>query len=517
MDMRGGMKRRAALGLLAAPAFVRAQGSRPVITHGVQSGDVLADSALIWTRGDRPSRMWVEVATDRAFSKVIHKVRGPHLLAGTDFTGRHVLTGLPSGADLHYRVTLEDLAESRVMSEPVTGHLRTAPGGARDVRFLWSGDMVGQGYGINPDLGGIKIFQTMLERQPDFFLHSGDTIYADGPLVERWKPPVGDALAGGEWRNLVTPAKSKVAETLEEFRGCYQYNLLDENVKRFNSQVAQVWQWDDHEVLNNYSSSKDLSKDAKYSEKSVALMAGRATQAFLEYAPMRRDANESERIYRKIAYGPLLDVFMIDMRSYRGPNGANRDTVEGPNTAFLGAEQRAWLKRELKASRAKWKILAADMPLGLLVPDGRNAQGEAIFENAANGPGVPLGRELEMADLLRFIKVEKIRNTVWLTADVHYTAAHYYNPAKASFTDFDPFWEFVSGPLNAGSFGPGVTDPTFGIEVVYQKHPPKGQANLGPNTGMQFFGEVEIDAKTAGLKVTLRDLNGAALFSKSLS
>ena len=156
------------------------------------------------------------------------------------------------------------------------------------------------------------------------------------------------------------------------------------------------------------------------------------------------------------------------------------------------------------------------MPLGLLVGEGKDKEGRDIFENSANGGGPPLGRELEIADLLRYMKREKIRNTVWLTADVHYTAAHYYSPEKAQFTDFDPFWEFISGPLNAGTFGPGATDPTFGVEVVYAKAPDKGKFNLPPSSGMQFFGEVEIDAKTRSLTVTLRDLKGSALFAKRL-
>ena len=60
------------------------------------------------------------------------------------------------------------------------------------------------------------------------------------------------------------------------------------------------------------------------------------------------------------------------------------------------------------------------------------------------------GRELEIADVLSFIKRAGVRNTMWVTADVHYTAAHYYDPGKAVFQDFEPFWEFVSGPLHAG-------------------------------------------------------------------
>jgi alkaline phosphatase D len=108
-----------------------------------------------------------------------------------------------------------------------------------------------------------------------------------------------------------------------------------------------------------------------------------------------------------------------------------------------------------------------------------------------------------------------VRNTVWLTADVHYTAAHHYDPSRARFTDFHPFWEFVSGPLNAGTFGPGQLDNTFGPRVVFQKHPPAGRGNLSPAEGMQFFGEVEITAQAA-MNVRLRDASGAVLFTQPL-
>src|SRR4029078_4411485 len=104
-------------------------------------------------------------------------------------------------------------------------------------------------------------------------------------------------------KQLTTPAKSKVAETLPEFRCSYLYNLLDENMRRFNAEVPQIWQWDDHEVINNW---KDLLSDARYTEKSIRVLAANAKRAFLEYGPMRwHDHSESERIYRSIPYSDL--------------------------------------------------------------------------------------------------------------------------------------------------------------------------------------------------------------------
>src|SRR3569832_1519790 len=119
------------------------------------------------------------------------------------------------------------------------------------------------------------------------------------------------------------------------------------------------------------------------------------------------------------------------------------------------------------------------MPLSLVVyDDGAKSQGS---EAVAQGDGPPLGRELEFAELLSFLRRANIRNTVWLTADVHYTAAHYYDPNKAQFQDFEPFWDFVSGPLHAGTFGPNALDNTFGPQLKYIKAPSKEQGqNLPP-------------------------------------
>jgi alkaline phosphatase D len=117
---------------------------------------------------------------------------------------------------------------------------------------------------------------------------------------------------------------------------------------------------------------------------------------------------------------------------------------------------------------------------------------------------------------LRFIKSAGIRNTVWVTADVHYAAAHYYDPNKAQFQDFEPFWEFVAGPLHAGTFGPGKLDNTFGPELKFVKAPGPGRQNLPPSAGMQFFGHVRIDGASGQFTVTIRDRADNALWSVTL-
>src|SRR5256886_17025733 len=93
----------------------------------------------------------------------------------------------------------------------------------------------------------------------------------------------------------------------------------------------------------------------------------RASRAMREYLPITEEPTEPGRVYRKISYGPLLDVFMLDMRSYRGPNAENMQETYGPDAYFLGPQQVAWLKRELSNSRATWKVISADMSISLVV------------------------------------------------------------------------------------------------------------------------------------------------------
>ena len=502
----------AALVAPRAPAIVIQDGDRPGMPCGVATGDVTDGQAIVWSRSDRPARLIVEYSTTPSFADT-RRVVGPAALEATDFTARVDLVELPPGQRISYRAQFQDLSDLRRFSEPVSGSFQTPArivaagrggrGGtasaARDVSFVFSGDCVGQGWGIDLSRGGIRLYETMRKLQPDVFIHLGDTIYADQPV----KPEV-TLDDGSIWRNVVTEAKSRPAQTLEDFRGCHRYNFQDEHMRRFNAEVSQVALWDDHEVRDNWWPSQRLAADASSDEKSVALLAARAKRAFLDYLPLRINPIESERIYRAWRHGPALEIFALDMRSYRGANSANLQTRQSEETAILGDAQIAWLERALAASTATWKLIACDMPLGLVVPDAGGR-----FEAVANrDPGAPLGRELEIAGLLKFLKERAIRNVVWITADVHYCAAHRYSPNGAGFSEFDPFWEFVGGPLHAGTFGPSELDRTFGPDVKFIGISPGMKPNRPPSEPYQFFGSGRIDARTGALTMKLHNVDG---------
>ncbi|WP_426731523.1 alkaline phosphatase D family protein [Myxococcus faecalis] len=480
--------------------------SGPSLPLGAQLGDVRTGAVSVWGKAERASRLVVEWSEDSRFARGVHRVEGGRLTAETDFTGVVDLTGLPPGRELFVRVLAE---EGGAAGEAWTGRFLSASDTARDISFAWSADVCGQGWGINREWGGYRGFAALRALKPDFFLHVGDVIYADNPLLPEVTLPDGRV-----WRNVVTPAKSKVAETIEELRGNFAYNFLDESLRAFAREVPIAYQWDDHEVRNNWYPGRSMAEDPRYTQVSDdGVLGARARQAFFEYSPVGGAARAEGRIHRQLSQGPLLDVFIPDVRAFRGPNTLNRQTKQGPETAFLGHAQLDGLKQALASSRATWKVIATSMPLGLVVPAEKTPDGP-LMEAWANGPGEPMGRELELAELLSFLKERRVRNVVFLTADVHYPAMHHFHPDRARFRDFDPFWEFVAGPLNAGTFGPSPLDETFGPEVKWQM--PATVMNAAPWEGQQYFGSVRIQGASGVMTVAIHDLTGKALHQVEL-
>ncbi len=145
------------------------------------------------------------------------------------------------------------------------------------------------------------------------------------------------------------------------------------------------------------------------------------------------------------------------------------------------------------------------MPIGLIVWDDYCGKARSDAHRRCDN-GAPKGRETEFADLLRFVRDNAIENIVWLTADVHYTAAHHYDPSRAAFKDFSPFWEFVSGPLHSGTYGPKELDMTFGPEgSLHQGVGRRNGQQPAAVAGLQFFGIVDISGQRGQMTVRLMD------------
>jgi alkaline phosphatase D len=461
---------------------------RPLVTHGLQVGEVQDGKAIVWARCSEPARMVVEWSTSERGPW--RAVAGPVVTSATDHAGVVALNGLPGAQRIVYRVRF-DREAARGASEAITGTFVTP--NPNKLRVVWTGDTCGQGYGRNPEWGGLRGYTALRAAQPDVFLHAGDMIYADNPI----KPQI-DLPDGRIWRNVTNERVSRVAQELDDFRARFSYNLDDENVRALVADTSVVVQWDDHETHNNWWPGQIL-EDERYQLRDASRLAARARQAFFEWNPLAPGP-----MHRVLHHGPLLDIVVLDVRAFRGPNDAGL----AERSAMLGTAQTAWLVETLASSRARFKLVACDQPLALVIRDRDRFEG---FANGVDGP--PLGRERELADLFVRLHERGVKNFVFVTADVHYAAAHHYDPQRAGFP-FHPFWEFVAGPIHAGTFGPELLDPSLGGEVRFQWAPPPGMGNLAPWDGLQTYGTV--DVASDALRVGLWGIDGKRRFDVEL-
>jgi len=462
----------------------------PLVTHGVQAGDVQTGTANIWARCSEPARLVVEWGTSD--KGPMHGVAGAVVTPNSDHTGIVALTGLPDGQRIVYRARFEREA-SRGASEWVSGSFVTPH--PTKFRVAWTGDTCGQGFGRNPEWGGLKGYSALRAAKPDLFVNSGDLIYADNPIVAE-----NTTLAGRVWKNITNERVGRVAQDLDDFRARFAYNLEDEHLRGFAAEVGVITQWDDHETHNNWWPGQQLD-DKRYTiERDATTLSKRAWQAFFEWTPTTRGPMQ-----RVIHYGPLLDVIVLDARTFRTPNDAGTE----PGRVMLGAAQAAWFIETLANSKARWKLIACDQPLSVVIPDG-DAPNPPQEGFANNVPGPPLGRERELADVLLALEQRGVKNLVWVTADVHYAAAHSFDGQRAGL-DYEPFWEFVAGPIHAGTFGPNPLDPSLGAKLEFQWAPPPGTGNLAPWDELQSFGTIDVTAEE--LAVMLWGIDGKARFA----
>ena len=490
------------------PVVGCAQTSNPfvyrcAITSGPAVGSATQYSAIIWCRANRNSVLAVEISETESFNNIV-TVIGSEAQADRDFNCKATLTSLKPGTEYYYRCHMRDTETGVQISDDVSGRFCTAHTTAAALSFCWSGDTAGQGYGIDPTHGGMKTYQVMLQHQPDFLVHCGDQIYADNPILPELK-----AEDGSVWQNRHADYVDHVAQTTQDFRDRFYYNYFDPHFAAFHRHVATYYLWDDHEVRNNWYPNQ-IVEDQRYETKQASTLAQRARTAMVECNPLPDTARQ--QLYQHVSRGPLLDLFLVDMRSYRTANRTPSQTREDVKEHIFGAQQLAWLKASLLDAKGVWKIIALDMPIGLVVEDYHDGTIEAV----ANRDGPVTGREVDVAELLSFIKLHDIENVHFITADVHYCASHYYSPTNAQFKQFKPFWEFVSGPLHAGTFGSNRLDNTFGPELVFKGIPDDLPPNLSPVSGYQFFGVMSIDAQSQKLTVSHINREGDVLWSKVL-
>jgi alkaline phosphatase D len=433
--------------------------SGPHLTHGVAVGEVTATAAVFWGRCDRATTLHVRLEGDTA-------ERTAAVGAASDFTGRIALAPLAPDTRYAYRAGCGGASADA----DVSGSFRTAldPNAAQAVRFVWGGDVGGQNACRDRQLG-YPIFSAIAALQPDFFIGLGDMIYADDGCL-----PLG--RYGN--RQIVGPIP---ATTLAGYWEHWRYNRADEHTQRLLAASSYYAVWDDHEIRNDSGPHDDDSPLAADGH-----LLPMAMQAFLDYQPMLPPRTAPTRMYRAVRWGRHLEIFFLDTRQYRDAIAAPDDPAH-PKT-MLGAEQLAWLEQALAASDATWKVIVSSVPLS--IPTG-TVTGDGFADD-----GTGRGYEHEAARIFRALHADGIRNSIWITTDVHFATGFVYRP----FAD-DPSWnayEFTSGPLNAGVFPQRKLDATFRPERLFFYAPTSADAIASYEEALGWFNFGVIDVTADG-------------------
>jgi alkaline phosphatase D len=447
-------------GVAARPA----SDDEPVVTHGVVVGDVTARSAVLWARADRAGSLKVHLSGGRR-----DRLERLRVHAADDYTGQLSLTGLRPDTTYRYRVG------SKKKSGSVThGSFHTAPEDDDEVpvRLAFGGDVAGQNV-CRDAREGFRILDTIRGFRPDVFVGLGDMIYADNTC-----DPVG------RYGNAQVPGGFGPATDLAGFWAHWRYNRADAASQRLLASTSYVGVWDDHEVVNDFGPLSDTRSTPPYTPGVHLLPIG--LEAFLDYTPIAVAPNTPKRLYRSLRWGRHLELFVLDTRQYRDANAA-ADSPDRPKT-MLGREQLTWLKESLAASDATWKVIVSSVPMSIPTgfPPTNGRDGWANFDQ-------PTGFEHELLDILDFMETSGIRNTIWITTDVHFAEAFRYRP----FASNPAFvvYELATGPLNAGIFPLREVDPTLNPEVLTFYGPATPEAVTSWQEAKRWlnFGTLELD------------------------
>jgi alkaline phosphatase D len=477
-----------ALSLSSYSVFAITEGNSDslVISHGIASGDVTNDSAVIWSRSNQEAQMHVEYDTNPNFSQPQSTNATTLGNQTTDYTSHVKVEGLSPDTLYYYQVWFSTPPLSQVSknisltSDTLTGSFRTSPSASlsssnKPISFIFAADLGGQKHCRQVDKGGYYIFEKMQELSPDFFIANGDMIYAadkcpaQGPSDD-WKNIPG---------NFSGVADPEISWTnTEQVRDTYlkhwQYNRADPYLQSFLQNTSMYSQWDDHEVINDFGALWPYWNPFNNDREGYSNIVNEGRKVFFDYSPIDRNPDESNRVYRSFNWGPDLDLFILDGRSYRSPNSM-ADTPEN-NKTMLGTVQLEWLEQGLMNSSAIWKVISSDIPIS--VPTGANA---SILgrDGWANGNETNFssetGFERELQQLLRFLDDSNIENVVFVTTDVHFPSNIQYEIDANNDGDKLIFHELISGPLSAFRFGtPGGApipklDTTFNPKILYEE------------------------------------------------
>jgi len=437
---------------------------------------------------------------------------GPAALDATAFTARVDLKGLPDDQHVFVRVDVREPRLEPGLSEPVIGHsARAARKRASQTCASCSRRHRRQGW-VSTSRPGHEALRHDA-RAGARLLHPQRRQH----LRRRRHGPVGDPADGTIWTNAFldeVPAKLKVAETLNEYRANYLYNLHDANVSPSTPTCADLAVGRPRDA-QQLVAGKDLSADARYTEKRILTAGGAAKRAFLEYSPQRwHGQDESERVYRLVPYGRELDLLMLDMRSYRAANSFNRQEQPGADTCTWGAP-RSTGSRRTSSDRARPGRSSAPTCRWVWWWRRQRRAGAPQFENSANGDGPVLGREFEIAEDSFVHQAREDPQRRLADRRRALLRGPLLRPEQGAVHRLRSLLGVRRRSGARRNLRSQSLDNTFGAEVSSRRRRPPA-SRTWRRRGYQFFGQIDIDARSHDLVLQLKDTTGSSL-SRSAS
>ncbi|MFB7423079.1 alkaline phosphatase D family protein [Streptomyces hydrogenans] len=413
--------------LLGAAAPALADAPAPAFPHGVASGDPLPDGVLLWTRVT-PSpeavpgsglgadvRVDWEVAEDRGFARVVAS-GATTAGAAADHTVKADVRGLRPATAYFFRFTAGGTVSP-------TGRTRTAPAAdsaAPGVRF-------GVVSCANYEAGHFSAYRHLAARADlDAILHLGDYIYEYASGVY---PKAEDTVRTHEPRHEIV--------SLADYRTRHGRYKTDPDLQALHAAHPVVAIWDDHEFAND-AWTGGAENHTPGAEGEWAARVAAAKRAYFEWMPVR--ASTEGTVFRRLRFGRLADLHLLDLRSFRSAQAkTGSGTVDDPDRTITGRAQLDWLKSGLAGSDAAWQLVGTSV---MISPVAFGSLPAYLLEPLAGLLGLPAegiavnvdqwdGYTDDRKELLAHLSSRAIRNTVFLTGDIHMAWANDV-PARAA-------------------------------------------------------------------------------------
>ncbi|GGK90627.1 alkaline phosphatase D family protein [Nocardia jinanensis] len=457
LDRRTVLRAGAVTAAAAALPVTAAAAAGPVFAHGVASGDPLPDGVILWTRvtvgpeavpgsgaGDPAAVHW-EIAEDSGFTGVV-AAGSLTADAESDHTVKVDVRGLDPAHDYYYRFRA-------LGATSAIGRTRTAPADSSSPARLRFGVVSCS----NWEAGYFAAYRHLAARDDlDAVVHLGDYLYE-----------YGAESAGGRGGAVRRHEPAHEIVVLADYRIRHGQYKTDPDLMALHARVPFVCTWDDHESANNAWSggaeNHDPATEGSWADRRAASM-----RAYSEWMPVRIQFAAGEtRIYRRLRFGTLAELSMLDLRSYRDrqPELGTRDG-DDPARTMTGTRQMEWLTAGLVSGSARWQVVGNSVMIAPLAfppldPDTAAAvtavfgiPREGFAPNTDQWDGYPADRRR----LLQALTDRGVSDIVFLTGDIHSSWA-------------------ADVPLEAARY---PTGPTAGAEFVVPSVTSAGIGDLLP-------------------------------------